>query len=251
MRRLGCLALTTVLLVAGCSSGSKGGTSPTTSVQSGAPTSTASTAPADTSAQDNVAAAMMVLKASDLPTGWESAPHKDTPTDQTVDQQMSQCMHVSRTIFNRGAKSGSADSPDFSMNNNSQQVSNSVTIRKTKADVDQGWAVFDQPDLLSCLQVAFKAALASTETNGVKITDVTVHNLNFSPLLDRTAALRINIGLSSSGLNITAVDDIVLMQRGRVIADLNFVSSISAFDTTLEQQLASTVASRVSATSVS
>ena len=257
----GWLVVVAGALLAACSSSSKHPSPTTTAAATGAPTTSSAAGHPGTSASaaaanEFVVAATMVLQASDLPAGWKATDHRDTGTgDDRLDRQVGQCMGVNRTVFSRGDESAEAHSPDFSLSAKSEQILNAVKIDTSVAAADQAWQPLDRPTFPACLQQAFKNAVASVTTAGLTPPKVTVNRLGFVTLLDRTSAVRVTTTFSVSGLTVTVIDDYVFMQRGRVLASLNFAGGSSAggpsaggsspVDAALEQQLAAAVAGRV------
>ena len=201
-------------------------------------------------------ATSMVLQPSDLPADWKAADHQDAGTGQDrLDQQIGQCMGISRTIFSRADEAAEAHSPDFSLPAKNEQIVNAVKIEVSDAAANQAWQSLATPTFPSCLEQAFKNGLSSVTTAGGSAPNVSVQRLGFSSLLDRTSALRVTTAVSVAGFTVTVVTDYLFMQRGRVLAALTYTGGSSTaqptpMDAGLEEHLAAVVAGRVSKANV-
>jgi hypothetical protein len=244
---------------AACGTSTTHAVSTTTSVSSPgvAASSTAGGSVPDTAqiSDEFALAATMVLQASDLPTGWKSTDHRDTGTgDDHLDQQLGQCLGVTRTLFTRQDESAEAHSADFSLSAKNEHVANTAKIDTTVAAANRAWEPVQAPNFPTCFQQAILSTLAAVPTSGTP-PKVSVGRLDFPTMLDRTSALRVTTTVSVSGFTVTVVNDYVFMQRGRVLAALTFSGGSSStgpapVDAVLERQLASTVARRVAKANV-
>ncbi len=206
----------------------------------------------DTSAQDKAAAPTLVLKASDLPLDWESAPHDPgNAQDKEIGQQLATCLNVKSTAFDEGpGVSASADSDDFSQNGGATAVWNTVSIERTTSDAAQLLAVVRRSDWPRCFNQAFKTAFSNTDTGEATVTDVTTKNLNVTQALEKSVATRTTITIASQGITVPAYADFVFMQRGRVVGLMMFIDTSTPFDTSLQQKLITTVANRISSANI-
>jgi hypothetical protein len=188
-----------------------------------------------------------VLQPGDLSDYRASAhtPAADIPAAEK--RKFAQCMGTSTTVFDKVPGAQSADSPDFSKGDtNNQQVTSSVEIDPTAAEVEQGWNEFTakkaQPCLEKLFQVLFGPGRAGAEK--VKFGPVQVSQFNVG-VGDRS----VGYALSRSAVNATQTVqldvDFVYVTRGRAGMEFHFFNLGPNPDREREKMLVQKVYDRI------
>jgi hypothetical protein len=218
---------------------------------SSSPTVMSSAAPAQDVEGDHALANNAVLKASDLPAGWDAAPHEESSDGPDLDTLMSECMNVSSGLFNNGKVQ--ADSPDFTSPDGTQ-VHNSVSIEATAGEIQAPFAIFTRPEMVGCLQKAMTAELdytfshdidGSPPPSDVTIGQAIVEKQEFPTIGDGTVAYRVTIPMTAAGTDLNVYADFILIAKGRAGISLDVESIGAPFSIETTQQLAATVAGRL------
>lgn len=180
--------------------------------------------------QDKAKAEQIILHLSDFPAGWRAETSKDqggTP----------KCFNLK---FNDLTVSGKADSKNF--------VHGEATLATSSAGIylneQQARAAFKRA-ATDKLAKCFSDYMQSQSTSDVKITRTSFGRLRFPQIGDESAAYQIAIGLESQGLTPTAYVDLVFVRQTRALALLGFVDVFSPFDEQMKEELARTVAGRM------
>jgi hypothetical protein len=235
--------LPVVLLVlafaaAACSSGSASGSGSGSNQSSGS-------SPSPHAAADLAVAQQAVLRSSDL-TGYKATPHShvaDIP--EALKRKFAQCMGSATTIFDTVPGAQSADSPDFSKGlQNQQQVTSSVEIDPSRADINTGWNEFAGKKSAPCLrqfdQALIPAALAKQLHMGpVQVTpfEVGVGDRSVGYAMSRSAM---------GPAQIIEIDvDIVYVVRDRTGMEFHFFNYGPNPDRDAEKKLVQKVYNRV------
>ena len=247
MKRIAALLVVGAMLpTAACSSGKS------KTVSAARPVATTTTAPA--TAGDQVAAERATLKLSDLPSGWTSAPHENTPDNPGIEKALADCLHVDVSVFNSQRDTGSADSPDFSSPQD-EQVTDSVSFSRTTDEVQSAMNIIRRPTFSSCLGKAMDTAVSadlkhpspgSTVPLNVSFGQSSVAQVSFPSLGDQSSAYRITIPISVGSIQLKVFADLVIAAKGRGAHILTFIAVGSPFSTDLAQLLSRVAVDRLS-----
>lgn len=247
------VAVAATLLTA-CGNNASGQSRP---AQSGQP-STTQTGDPRTPAQiaaDKKLAEQANLQLSDFPDGWQSKPADDSsPDDAKADDALARCLHVDPSFVHQSdASDDSSSSPDFSAPDGDQTVSSNVGVTPNAAYATRTVQAFAAPSAPGCFSDYLNTELAASiaqdpqSLGGAKIGKVTVGQVQFPTLDDRTVALRFDVPVSVQGLSVDAYLDVVIIQQGRSGAVLTFQDFGSAFPTDDAVKYATIVAQRMAA----
>ncbi|MCW2783730.1 MAG: hypothetical protein JWP74_247 [Marmoricola sp.] len=164
-----CVAGSVVVLVAGC-----GSSSPKTAPGGGGTSTAPSSSPTATPTPTATAAAAspagladlkkIVLKPSDLPSGWRGTPYHADPGDDAEDAALTRCVGARNTDPDQVAE---ADSDDFGLGN--ATISSSADSYKSQSDLDVDVAILHSPKASGCFDRMFTKDLASSLPAGSKI----------------------------------------------------------------------------------
>lgn len=248
--------LVTMVLAVGGALGGCGGTSTSTSNPTTAKTTTTPTTVVQNTAADQAAAEAAVLKLSDLPSGWTSAPASsgDTPT---LDAELAACLGVTPAELN---PKGAADvvSPDFSDGGGVNSISSQVGYTADSATAQHQLAVYQNTKLRGCLGPALtnyfsylvKHPANPTDTlpPGVTLGTPMVDLLPFPTVGDQTVAFRTALPLKGGGISINVYADIVVGIKGRARVEMDFIGAVTPFPTDQEQKYLQTVVGRLTNT---
>jgi hypothetical protein len=267
MRTRAWIGAFTVMAVAlvGCGSGGDStetsGSATTTEQPTTASTQEATATTQDVDADRNAAQAAL-LTLSDMPTGWTSSPHDDSPGAPTLHRDLAKCLDLTEDELGLlGDDDASADSPDFSSGDEDAEVQASVGLAATAADAERTMAIAAGPKMPQCLRQAMATQIryslahpdkpGDTIPKGLKVEEPEASPLSFPTLGDQTVAIRIKIPMSYATIQLDVTGDLIFIQRGRAGATLTFLGFGSPFPTELETQLARTQADRLPATQAS
>ena len=212
---------------------------------------------------DRALAASAVLQLSDMPQGWQGKVHTndDSSSSEKVGQLMADCLHVDVGLLRPDSAKASADSQDFSSPDNKAELSSSVGVAPSVADVQQRMAIFHKSEMPGCLEKTVGAAFAEELAHpsdgapgptDLKVGQPSVAPLNFPKVGDDTVAFRITTPFSLSGLNISAYIDFIVFTKGRarvLVTTLGVGASgvVAPISIDSLQELAQLVASRLPA----
>jgi hypothetical protein len=148
-----------IVLLAGCGSSSPA----TTSTAIGSPVPSAS--PASLPQLNSI-----VLRAADLPLGWEAAPYKADPNAAANDATMAKCVGGRNTDSDRVAQ---AHSGTFTLSD--ARISSSAASYRFQGDLDADTAMLHSPKLSLCYQRQLKKQIATSLPAGATIESATLH----------------------------------------------------------------------------
>ena len=228
------------LLIAGCGSSHK---SSDTAAHASTPTSaTTPTATAETRPEvpaDHAIAVGALLRLPDFPTGWQQQ-------DQSGGKSSLTCPAIATA---RASLSGRATSPQFAKGSD-DFVDNAVYVYPSVSAAQASFARLSGPSARLCIGKAFgtQLAKAAASTPGkVTFGQPTSGVVSIPSVGDQSAAGRITIPYTASGLNLDAVIDLEFVRVDRGIQVLLFIGSSAAPDSALESNLTRTAADRLAA----
>lgn len=107
----------------------------------------------------------MMLKPTDLPTGWKGTAYKADPTDAASQAAFTRCLGVPNTDHDKVAE---AHSQDFGLGN--ANISSSASSYRSQRDLDVDIAVLRSPKLSTCYVRLIRSQLAKALPAGARIT---------------------------------------------------------------------------------
>ncbi len=173
-----------------------------------------------------------MLKASDFPAGWTSAPHEQQGAKTCFNPDLSDL-----TV------TGHADSRDFSLQ--SFFVNSSATVMKSEAEAKTAFERQATGDLPKCIADQLGKSIESSSDIKINVKHTSVRALDFPKLGDQSQAYRATLDLDLGGEPARAYVDFVFLQRGRTLATLAFASIVQAPQKGLGEELAGKVAERM------
>jgi hypothetical protein len=208
---------------------------------------TGATATGTNTSADLALAKSAVLRPSDLSDYRANlhSPAADIPAAEK--RKFAQCMGTSTTIFDTVPGAQSAFSPDFSKGNtNDQQVTSSVEIDPTTADVDHGWSSFSTGNAEPCLEKLFQvlfgpghAALQQAKFGPVRASQFNVG------VGDRSVGYALSRSVSNSRQTVQLDVDFVYVARDRAGMEFNFFNLGPPPDRDREKMLVKKVYDRI------
>lgn len=246
------LALSAALLLAGaCSSDDAADTATSSST-----TTTEAGASGRDLEADRELASGALLQLSDLPTGWEATPADDDDDEDDSEafaEQFAECTGIDEEDW-FGAQdddeSASVDSPDFE-NADDQTVAHTVSVAEDAAQAERGFGVLQLDATPGCLTEAFgemiREAAEEDPQEDFSIGEITVNELSFPALAQRTAAFRATVPVAAQGVEVELYLDMIFIQAGRMTSVLMTQGVFEPFDPALAEQLATTAAERLDA----
>lgn len=252
MRRLAMVLAAVSLGLAACggSSGAPSGGSPTTAGSgSSGPQGQDVTA-------DKAAAVAASLRLQDFPTGWTSSPSNSGPNVPTADSELAKCLGVPVSELNHKGPAD-YDSPDFS-DADGNTVSDSISYAATLEKIHHQYSLFAGPNVPGCLTTALKSYLdyvikhpqspSDSLPSGVTLGQATVARMSFPNYGDATTGYRVTIPISAQGQTFDVNVDLIVLTKGRVGVELDFIGTTSPFPADQEQHYAQLVVSRLTRT---
>lgn len=245
------LALSAALLLAGaCSSDGDddAGTNSSTT------TTEADASGSDLEADRGLASGAL-LQLSDLPTGWEATPDDDDDDDdgEAFAEQFAECTGIDEEEWfgAQGDDEGaSVDSPDFE-NADDETVAHTVSVAEDAARAERAFGVLQLDATPGCLTEAFgemiREAAAEEPQEDFSIGEITVNEMSFPALAERTAAFRATVPVAAQGLEVELYLDMIFSQAGRMTSVLMTQGVLQPFDPALAEELATIAAERLDA----
>jgi hypothetical protein len=213
------------------------GSSPVSTPAGQTPTRGASTAGvAPTPAQLRT----IVLRASDLPAGWSSAPYRIDPKAATLDAAQAACIGVRNVDPDRV---GDIHSSTFSHGGDS--VDSEAASYRSAADLAVDRATMHSPKLAPCEQSLLKANLPGALPAGTTLVSVKVTVTPSSATNGIIGTSDTSVVLSRGGSQFAIDQRLVDIQAGLVTVTLDFSSSAQGFPGPLKESLATVVLNRV------
>lgn len=210
---------------------------------------TSSTPARHSPAADQAAVGMMVIKATDVPDGWDSTPHDPTNTNSSYETQLEDCAHFPTAVSGSNGISAEAYSDNFSTA--TDNVSSKADITNTLQNADMRMAAVQQAGWIDCVNPALSQELQAGLGKDAQVTNVMTRSLDVTPIRGFvTVATRTNFSVKGPGLRPFGLADFILMQKGRVLLQFTLVGFLGPLDPSLEQHLLSAVAARVTAAEV-
>ncbi len=227
-----------VLVVAACGGGS-----------SSSKSSSTTTPPTVNKAADLELAKGSVLTASDAPAGFSAKAHQESSDPpEPLKRDFANCVGTPVTIFDSNGQK--ANGPDFA-NENGDEISNSVEVDATKADVDKGYAALTSPKINDCLAKLFAALLKDSSTSGgagMTVGEVTVDSFPVDGVGDRGVGFRVTVPITANGQSVTVYVDVASVQRGRSVLTVTASGNGTPPSRDLEKQLLTKMSERMGAT---
>lgn len=178
----------------------------------------------------------LVLKQSDLPSGWTSTPaDPDQPGVDPAEEELEKCLGAELSD-----DEDSVDSPDFEKDES--RVSSSAGFADSEDELEADWKAIQSDKFLPCLKEQLEAELAKDED--VKYEDTTVAEFPYPDLGDGTRAVRVRTTGVADGQRIPAYFDVVFIRKGLAKLTLTFVNLGATFDADLAEDLGRKVVAR-------
>jgi hypothetical protein len=123
-------------------------------------------------------------------------------------------------------------------------VQNSIYLFADEPTAKTQFEQLTRKDTRSCYAQAVTKALAST--GGLKVGKTESARLSIDPLGDDRDAGRITVPVTSQGVDVDVIVDVVFVRAGRGMTITLFMDLISSFDADLRDQLTATSVRRLS-----
>jgi len=196
-------------------------------------------APAGGAAGDSGSARTIILQQADMPSGWRSAAHTETPLEQMRARDLSLCLGRPDPATYRSAI---VYGPDLSLQQ--MQVSSIATVLNTKDDALADLAAVRGPKYSACLVPDFANDLKR------QAPDARVENVGSEPLPieafgDGAVGIRLTADLVYADRTDHLFADLVYMSKNRSTVSATFFSFVQPFPASLEQALVSRMGNRI------
>jgi hypothetical protein len=221
-------------LIGGCggsgSSGQEDTTTTLTAADTTAPTVETTTLPKDAAKE---IANSMLLRLSDLPTGWRAQPHEESAGCAGIDK-----------LTERYDVLAKADSKDFARGDTTEASSSAGLFRdeRTARDaLNYLEASIQSKKFRECLDDFLREQADEDVTFG----DVQVGQVSFPTLGDRSSAWEVVIPAKTQGFSFTAYAEAVYMTKSSALAVVLFSDVGTPFDEEMRERLARIVEERM------
>jgi hypothetical protein len=199
----------------------------------GATTEAGATEPSLSEDQAEALAASMNLRLTDFPAGWRATPSEESEGCAGI-QKLTERYDVLAHV----------DSKDFAKGDNTE-ASSSAGLFNDEATARDALNYLESAaqseELRDCLNDFFREQAEGDVTFG----DVSVGQLSFPRLGDRSSAWEIVVPVKTQGLSVTAYIDFVYIVEENALARVAFSDVLSPFDEQLRENLARLVADRM------
>jgi hypothetical protein len=185
--------------------------------------------------QDQAHAENILLRLSDLPTGWE--------VSQDDQEQGSTASEVCTNLdFSDVMVTGKAEQAGFEYGGMTYVRSLAIVLAGPATDIFEQYA---SNETATCLRDYLKQEYAEDPPPDVEIGDITVGLLSFPSIAENSRAYQVVVEFKAEGESANVYLDCVFLQKGRAMALVMFVDALTPFDDDLRVELAKTVASRM------
>jgi hypothetical protein len=185
--------------------------------------------------KDQAHAEDILLRLSDLPTGWE--------VSQDDQEQGSTASEVCTNLdFSDVVVTGKADQAGFEYGGMTYVGSSAKVFAGPAADIFEQYA---SNETATCLRDYLKQQYAEDPPPELEIGDVTVGLLSFPSIAENSRAYQLVIEFKAEGESANVYLDCVFLQKGRAMAFVMFGDTLTPFDDDLRVELAKTVAARM------
>jgi hypothetical protein len=195
--------------------------------------------PATGQAGDQATARTIVLQQADMPPGWRSTPHSETPEERARARAFSECLGRTDPEPTRSA---TVYGPDLS--NGQIQVSSVATVLKTVEDAKADLDAVRGPKYGDCVATALRDDLRR-QAPDARIEDVAVERLPVEQFGDGSVAVRLTANLVYSDRTERLFADVVYISKDRTTASATFSSFSQPFPAPLQQSMVSRIGHRV------
>ena len=200
----------------------------------------ASSVEIDAAAQERAEA--VVLQLSDFPTGWRASAAEEE--DEGGAEKLRECIGVDYSGMTR---TGEADSQDFAQGS-STEVSSSASVFADEGQASAWWDEYSRGMSSSgaedCFQETLEDSLSKEDQAGVKVGEVDVGQLSFTPPagVDEAAAYQVVVPIEitsgeAEGLSPNAYIEFVVLREGDTAAVVQTSDVLTEFDPELRDQL--------------
>jgi hypothetical protein len=210
-------------------------------------TTTTTAKPAAVSAKTAARGTAVLLRLSDLPTGWTAGTSAAAPTRATPwSPQLASCVGVSKKVA--AVAPTKVQSPDFSSADKTDAVEDSVSVYPSAAAAQADFAAMANAKTTGCMnRVASPALQKSMQQEAGSTTTVGV--VSFAGLPTGAAALHfagftVTIPIARGGRVLTVTSTQVDFVSGSLLHQVTFNGNGTAFPAVLEEQLLATVKAR-------
>ena len=185
---------------------------------------------------DRARARQLLVRLTDLPTGWASRPHETSPDDERAERELRACLGAGTDP----GRTADLSSNDFSMGQ--AQVTSRVTVATTDEDARREFAAPARPEFGRCLAEVTRRRVQQPGGQGPG--EVAVVALPVEPLADGLLAHRLTITRSTVAGRQVQYVDLFLMLSGRAQVSVNFSRTQTPPPPELERSVRTKIADR-------
>ena len=225
------LAIALLIALSGCGSG---GTKTVTVAAPPAVTSGATTPSGPTAGEEKSTAQAMLLRLRDFPSGWTLS--------ESGDVKQVDCPAITQA---RGAAAARANTGDFD-HGDDESARHVVYLYSDTDGAQAAYESLTSDETRRCIGDYLADELDKQSSDDAKYGDSTVSQLNVTPAGADAYAIRLVIPVSAAGFETEVDVDIVMLRRQRAVSLLTLISSGSAFDDALRDELMGTSLARIS-----
>lgn len=196
-------------------------------------------APATGQAGDQATARTIVLQQADMPSGWRSSPHTETPEEQERSRAFARCLGRTDPEPTRSA---TVYGPDLT--NGQIQVSSVATVLKTVDDARADLDAVRGPKYGGCVATALEDDVRR-QASGARVEGVAVEPLTVEQFGDGSVGIRVTANLVYPDRTDRLFADVIYISKDRATASATFSSFANPFPGTLQQSMISRIGHRV------
>ncbi|MGI8808607.1 MAG: hypothetical protein ACR2KK_12320 [Acidimicrobiales bacterium] len=188
---------------------------------------------------DAATARTIVLQQADMPSGWRSVAHSESPLEKERAKQLSVCLGRPEP---ESSRSTIVYGPDLSMGQT--QVSSISTVLNTVDDAKADLAAVRGPKYGDCVVTAFRQDL-QRQAPDARVEKVASEPLPAEAFGDGTVGIRLTADLVYPDRTDHLFADLVYISKDRSTVSATFFSFNQPFPATLEQSLIARMGNRI------
>ncbi|MCU1451400.1 MAG: hypothetical protein JWP02_3570 [Acidimicrobiales bacterium] len=188
---------------------------------------------------DQRLATSLVLDPNDLPDGWKTTPHHDDPADAEARRMQAACLGQPDPVTIRSANAAGVDA---SSSDERYQVQSEVALARTAKEAHEGLSALLAPNAIPCAKAWITRSLAA---QGIRVVHIGAGQFAANTANVRSVAFHFEIAAEKNGQTGTLFADEVDMQKGRIEAQVAFLSFGGSFPPEDEQTVTTRFAHKI------
>jgi hypothetical protein len=182
---------------------------------------------------DTAVAQAALLTLADFPPGWSETPSDNEDDNPEAERALAECAGVDGDkLVDTEAE---AETGRFSDPDGETFIDQTVGLMASEDEAAAALPDVTSTDVLTCFSDVYNDLFADSLDDGdlpddTEFGEISVARLNVTPVGDETAALRVAVPVSVSGITVDVTVDLVVTRVGRSLSGLSFQSTFNPID---------------------